>query len=88
MFRHLLRPVLQTTRSGTRSSSHIPHDVRPPTMDEVIVPSGSWQEHYNKAQTRYNLQLVSGVALLVVTIVIGRINGTLWLNFAPPTPKQ
>ncbi|KOC71185.1 hypothetical protein WH47_06246 [Habropoda laboriosa] len=87
MFRHILRPIARNTRTGTRSYQ-VPHDVRPPSMDEVPVPHGSWQEAYNKAQTKYNLQLAAGVLVLIATIVTGRMNGTLWLNFLPPTPKD
>nr|XP_034172347.1 uncharacterized protein LOC117600707 isoform X2 [Osmia lignaria] len=86
MLRHMLRPIVQNTRMGARSY-HVPHDVRPPHMDEVLVPSGSWQEAYTKANRKYNLVLALGITSLLVTIAIGRWNGTLWLNFAPPKPK-
>ncbi|XP_076177758.1 cytochrome c oxidase subunit 7B [Ptiloglossa arizonensis] len=85
MFRHLLKPVLQSTRIGTRSYK-VPHDVRPPHMDEIVVPSGSWKELHDKNQRRYNLTLIAGVVVLLVTIAVGRSNGTLWLNYSPPTP--
>lgn len=83
----MLRPIIQNTRTGTRSCHPIPHEVRAGHMDEVLVPSGSWQEAYDKANRKYNLQLAIGVVSLVVTIAFGRYNGMLWLNFAPPKPK-
>ncbi|XP_053987332.1 uncharacterized protein LOC128880853 [Hylaeus volcanicus] len=86
MFRHILRPVLQKTRSGARAY-HIPRESRPPHMDELPVPSGSWQEAYNKDQKKYNMQLVAGIASLAITIAFGRSTGLLWLNYAPPKPK-
>ncbi|XP_012147815.1 cytochrome c oxidase subunit 7B [Megachile rotundata] len=87
MFRQLLRPIIQTTRTGARASHDIPHDVRPPHLDEVPVPCGSWKEAYDKANQRYNLQLAVSVVTLIATIAVGRYNGMLWLNFTPPTPK-
>ena len=83
----MLRPVLRTTRSGTRSF-HIPHDCRPPHMDELPLPCGSWQEAHDKAQAKYNMQLAVGVVTLIGTIVIGRMNGMLWLNYKTPVPPK
>lgn len=89
MFRQILRPVARIARTGTRSSSHeVPHEVRPPHMDEVPVPAGSWKEAYDKANQRYNLQLAVGIVAFIVTVAVGRYNGMLWLNFAPPKPKK
>ena len=83
----MLRPVTRITRSGTRSFQ-IPHDCRPPHMDELPVPCGSWQEAYDKAQSKYNLQLAVGIVTLLGTIVIGRMNGMLWLNYSAPVPPK
>lgn len=52
---------------GVRSY-HVPNEVRPPTMDEVIVPQGSWQQSYSKAQQKHNLQLAAGIIILGATI--------------------
>lgn len=47
---------------------HVPNELRPPTMDEVLVPQGSWQEAHAKAQRKYNLQLAAGIIILGATI--------------------
>ncbi|XP_033340638.2 cytochrome c oxidase subunit 7B [Megalopta genalis] len=86
MFRHLLRPVRQITRPGTRSMQ-IPNDVRPPHMDELLVPQGCWKTAYEKNQRRYNMHLAAGVIGLIGTIAIGRATGWLWLNYSAPVPK-
>lgn len=52
---------------GVRSY-HVPNEVRPPSMDEVLVPQGSWQQSYSKAQQKYNLQLAAGIIILGATI--------------------
>ncbi|XP_078042605.1 cytochrome c oxidase subunit 7B [Augochlora pura] len=87
MFRHLMRPVGQITRSGTRSMN-IPHDVRPPHMDELPVPQGCWKTANEKNQRRYNMQLAGSILAFIGTIAIGRSTGWLWLNYSPPVPKQ
>lgn len=43
-------------------------------MDELPVPSGSWQELYDKKQKRYNLTLVAGVVMLISTFTIVSTN--------------
>ncbi|CAK9830675.1 hypothetical protein ANTRET_LOCUS7804 [Anthophora retusa] len=87
MLSHILRPIARNARTGARSY-HVPDAVKPPSMDELPIPCGSWQEANKKAQAKYNLQLVAGIAILVGTIVVGRLNKTLWLNFLPPNPKK
>ena len=54
---------------GVRSY-HVPNELRPPTMDEVVVPQGSWQEAHAKAQRKYNLQLAAGIIILGATIAV------------------
>ncbi|CAK9806611.1 hypothetical protein ANTQUA_LOCUS4941 [Anthophora quadrimaculata] len=87
MLSHILRPIARNARTGVRSYQ-VPHTARPPSMDELPVPCGSWQEAHKKAQAKYNLQLAAGIVILVGTIIVGRLNKTLWLNFLPPTPKK
>lgn len=43
-------------------------------MDEIVVPSGSWKELHDKNQRRYNLTLIAGVVVLLVTIAVVCIN--------------
>ncbi|KAK9302455.1 hypothetical protein QLX08_005529 [Tetragonisca angustula] len=87
MLRHLLQPIVRNTRNGVRFY-HVPNELRPPTMDEVLVPQGSWQEAHAKAQRKYNLQLAAGIIILGATIAFGRITGLLWLNYRPPKPED
>lgn len=55
-------------------ANKIPDNVKPPTMDEVLVPCGSWKEANAKARTKYNLQFVAGVVILAATIAYVCIN--------------
>lgn len=59
--------------------NQIPDNVKPPSMDEVLVPCGSWKEANAKARTKYNMQFVAGVVILVATIAYVCIN-TNFLN--------
>ncbi|KZC04262.1 PREDICTED: uncharacterized protein LOC107187045 [Dufourea novaeangliae] len=88
MFRHLVRPVVQTTRRSSHAAPKIPHELRPAHMDELPVPYGCWKESYDKANRKYNLQLAAGVGIFVATVAFGRATGMLWLNYSTPTPKE
>ena len=50
---------------------------KPPSMDELPVPRGSWQAHHDAQQRRYNLALLFGVAFTAGTLVIVRITNIL-----------
>lgn len=53
---------------GTRGYHGPPVDFKPPSMNELPVPQGSWQADYNRRQGAYNLQLAAGVIILTSTI--------------------
>lgn len=44
--------------------------VKPPTMDELPVPKGSWQAHYDAKQRKYNMALLIGLAFTSFTFVV------------------
>ncbi|OAD55911.1 hypothetical protein WN48_04161 [Eufriesea mexicana] len=87
MLRHILQPIVRNTRIGVRSY-HVPDNVKPPSMDEIPVPNGSWQESHAKLQRKYNLQLIAGIVIFIGTIAYGRVTGLLWLNYSAPVPKD
>ncbi len=64
---HLIlgRSVSNQVRNGSSYSSSI----KPMTMNEMPVPSGSWAEHHNAKQKAYNMHLMIGVVLTAVSIV-------------------
>lgn len=45
-------------------------EFKPPTMDELPVPRGSWQAHYDAKQRGYNAALILGIAFSITTIVV------------------
>jgi hypothetical protein len=47
---------------------HPPAHYKPPTMDELPVPQGSWKAQHDANQARYNIHLIGGVTILAVTV--------------------
>ncbi|PNF22102.1 hypothetical protein B7P43_G08893 [Cryptotermes secundus] len=47
---------------------HPPAHYKPPTMDDLPVPQGSWQTQHDSNQTKYNIHLIGGVTLLTFTL--------------------
>jgi hypothetical protein len=37
-------------------------------MNDLPVPQGSWQAQHDSNQTKYNMQLIGGIALLTFTL--------------------
>ncbi|EEB20351.1 hypothetical protein Phum_PHUM613140 [Pediculus humanus corporis] len=52
-------------------SSHSKHleGYKYPTMDDVPIPCGSWQEDYDNNQRKYNLHLLLGAGFFIITMV-------------------
>ncbi|XP_050532786.1 uncharacterized protein LOC126900850 [Daktulosphaira vitifoliae] len=70
-----------------RSSSDHHPSYRPLTMDDMPVPKGSWQEHYNKTNSKYNAVLIGGVISLITSIYI--LQDNVFFNaFPPPLPTE
>jgi hypothetical protein len=47
---------------------HPPAHHKPPTMDDLPVPQGSWKAQNDSYQARYNMQLIGGITLLTFTV--------------------
>lgn len=43
------------------------------TMDDLPIPSGSWEEHYKAQQSKYNMHLAFGVIFATVTLITVRL---------------
>ncbi|CAN7983932.1 unnamed protein product [Ixodes hexagonus] len=52
---------------GGGGGGHKPAPFKPPTMDDLPTFSGPWQEMYNATQSRFNRQLLFGVAFFAGT---------------------
>ncbi|XP_050428999.1 uncharacterized protein LOC126838539 [Adelges cooleyi] len=83
-----LRKFNNVCKTAVRSSSGEHHpSYRPVTMDDMPVPKGSWQEHYSKANTKYNAVLVAGFFSIVGAIYTLKEN-VFFNAFPPPLPED
>ncbi|CAH0675723.1 unnamed protein product [Chilo suppressalis] len=74
------RFMQQTARRYHAGEGHF----KPPTMDDLPVPRGSWQAQYDANQRRYNAALVLGIGFCAATIVVAKTSGLVYLNYSPP----
>ncbi|XP_014282664.1 uncharacterized protein COX7B [Halyomorpha halys] len=59
------------------------------TMDDLPIPSGSWETQYKANQTKYNMHLAIGVIFTGVTLVTAKASGLFNLYMSPPPlPKE
>ncbi|CAG9136532.1 unnamed protein product [Plutella xylostella] len=78
------RPIVSRLLSQIVRRYHGGEHFKPPTMDELPVPRGSWQAQYDANQKGYNAALIFGVAFTVGTLIIAKTSGLVYLNYSPP----
>jgi len=60
----------------------------PLTMNDLPVPKGSWQAHYEAKQKNYNLVLMLGVLSFGATLFGAYQSGLVVLNTTPDLKKM
>ncbi|KAH0944463.1 hypothetical protein HN011_007292 [Eciton burchellii] len=90
MLNQVLRPIVRNVaRAGSRFASSGAHAPRRSTINDIIMPHGSWKEHYNKRQKVYNAQLIAGITILCSTLLFVKTTDILFFNWGPPEePKE
>ncbi|XP_041979830.1 uncharacterized protein LOC121733601 [Aricia agestis] len=78
------RQIVSRLMQQTVRRYHGDHGFKPPSMDELPVPRGSWQADYDAANRRYNAVLVLGISFFVGSFAIAKSSGLLYFNYAPP----
>ncbi|CAH0719738.1 unnamed protein product, partial [Brenthis ino] len=79
------RPIISRVIQQFARRYHGEHgSFKPPSMDELPVPQGSWQAQYDANQRRYNSILLFGIAFSVGSIIIAKSSGLVYLNYSPP----
>ncbi|PSN29558.1 hypothetical protein C0J52_22668 [Blattella germanica] len=63
---------------------HPPAHYKPPSMDDLPVPQGSWKADYESRQRKYNLQFIVGVSFLTFTVGFMSQSGLLEFNYSQP----
>ncbi|CAH2047603.1 unnamed protein product, partial [Iphiclides podalirius] len=79
----ITRPVVSRLLQQTVRRYH-GGEFKPPTMDELPVPKGSWQARYDANQRRYNSALLFGLAFTTVSIIVAKTSGLVYFNYGPP----
>ncbi|XP_013787618.1 uncharacterized protein LOC106471557 [Limulus polyphemus] len=82
VFRRILPSAVRQCKRGM--AGHAPTHYKPPSMNDLPVPSGSWQEVYNKKQTKYNIQLLLGTGFFIGSVAYAMMSGDIDFNLAPP----
>jgi len=57
------------------------------TLNDLPIPSGSYQEYYSKRNATYNIVLAAGVISVIATFILMKQTGTLYLH-GPPDYKS
>ncbi|XP_053604462.1 uncharacterized protein LOC128671752 [Plodia interpunctella] len=78
------RPIVSRLFQQTARRYHGESHFKPPSMDELPVPAGSWQAQYDANQRRYNAALLFGLAFTAGTLVVAKASGLVYLNYSPP----
>ncbi|XP_067125207.1 uncharacterized protein COX7B [Centruroides vittatus] len=80
--RILLTRLARTFPSNVRTK--YTSDLRPVTVNDLLVPSGPWKEGYEKLQSKFNKHLILGVTFFTVTVITAYTSGCLELHMMPP----
>ncbi|XP_076467865.1 uncharacterized protein LOC143298788 [Babylonia areolata] len=57
-------------------------------MNDMPVPQGSWQENYNRRNSKWNIQLGVSFAALLVTLFVMTKNNIFYLHDMPKLKKN
>ncbi|KAK7097574.1 uncharacterized protein [Littorina saxatilis] len=57
-------------------------------MNDLPVPEGSWQENYNKRNSKWNMQLGMSIVALIATVIIADQFNCFYLHSTPPLKKN
>ncbi|KAK0159759.1 hypothetical protein PV327_010838 [Microctonus hyperodae] len=86
MLNRVVRPITRIAQRGVRRY-HNEQTHKYASMDEVPIPSGSWQAQYDAYQKKYNMQLIGGIGFFIITFIFAEASGSLYMNAYAPEPK-
>uniref|UniRef100_A0A0K8TPI7 Putative conserved plasma membrane protein n=1 Tax=Tabanus bromius TaxID=304241 RepID=A0A0K8TPI7_TABBR len=79
----LFRPAFIKNCAALTRTYHGGHH-KVATMNDLPVPQGDWQEHYQKLQSKYNAILATGVVMLLAAVGLAKSTGVIRFNYSPP----
>lgn len=65
------------------ASKYAPKNFKPPTMNDLPVPSGSWSRAYKNTQQKYNAFLVGSILFTGSAIAVAKTTGLVDLHTGP-----
>ncbi|XP_026744590.1 uncharacterized protein LOC113505917 [Trichoplusia ni] len=77
------RPIVSRLFQQSVRRYHNEH-FKPPSMDELPIPRGSWQAQHDANQRKYNAALLFGIAFATGTLIVAKTSGLIYLNYSPP----
>ncbi|KAK3852220.1 hypothetical protein Pcinc_041183 [Petrolisthes cinctipes] len=86
MFTRAARNVLKTC-PPRRGMAYVA-EFKPPTMNDLPVPQGSWREHYNQRQRKNNIHLVAGILFTGATVAYAKESGLMVFGYGPKIGKE
>lgn len=57
--------------------------IKPPTLNEMPTPKGSWATEHSRQQSKYNMHLAAGLGFTAFTLFVGYQSGSFYLNYGP-----
>ncbi|KAA0186752.1 hypothetical protein HAZT_HAZT009769 [Hyalella azteca] len=57
--------------------------VKPPTMNDLPVPSGSWQVAYAQTQSKYNMILLGSAIFCAATLTFAKVSQLIKIEWGP-----
>ncbi|XP_059474090.1 uncharacterized protein LOC132195856 [Neocloeon triangulifer] len=79
----LSRIVRPAARNVLARQYHSPSNQKLPTMNDLPVPQGSWQQHHASLQRRYNTHLAVGVTFCLFSFFVAKQSGLFFFNWGP-----
>jgi len=75
---------IDTARSA-RGYKNLPY--KPPSMNEMPTPQGSWAQRYQRVQRTYNIQLGAAIGFAGFTVFVAKQTGLVDFQWGPGKPK-
>ncbi|XP_042893646.1 apoptosis-inducing factor 1, mitochondrial-like isoform X2 [Penaeus japonicus] len=67
--------------NSTRQYADLPF--KPPSMNQLPVPQGSWTQQHQRIQKAYNLQLAAGLGFAGFTVFVAKQSGLIEFGWGP-----
>ncbi|KAF2368906.1 Deltamethrin resistance protein prag01 [Trinorchestia longiramus] len=77
-----VRTVVRSV-GGRRNMSYQLTNFKPPTMNDLPTPSGSWKIAHAQKQHKYNMWLAGSAIFCAATVMTARVTGLINIQWGP-----